>query len=123
MDNELIEIAEITGQRLKSKGLTLATAESCTGGGEKVLFSLSPTGAKIDSLKTTDVIRNLRSGNIMGTGVIYTCMSTRRTGNNGPTTLFLINPVGLGIQWQKGTSGDVIYNQRFLDLIIVYLLM
>ncbi len=32
MDNELIEIAEITGQRLKSKGLTLATAESCTGG-------------------------------------------------------------------------------------------
>ena len=32
MDNELIAIADQTGQRLKSKGLMIVTAESCTGG-------------------------------------------------------------------------------------------
>jgi nicotinamide-nucleotide amidase len=33
MDNELIHQAEILGQLLKSKGLKIAVAESCTGGG------------------------------------------------------------------------------------------
>ncbi len=32
MDHELIAIAEIIGQKLKSTGLKLVTAESCTGG-------------------------------------------------------------------------------------------
>ena len=32
MDNELIAIAELTGNLLKTKGLIIVTAESCTGG-------------------------------------------------------------------------------------------
>ena len=32
MDNELFDIANKVGQRLKSNGLTIVTAESCTGG-------------------------------------------------------------------------------------------
>ena len=32
MDNELFELAERLGQRLKAKGYKIATAESCTGG-------------------------------------------------------------------------------------------
>ncbi len=72
-----------------------------TGGVEQVLYALSPEGAVLHQLKTEHCIRNLRTGNVLGTGEDSLAMATTSSGLNGKLTLFLLNVGDLSIRWQK----------------------
>lgn len=90
------------------------------GGVEQILYTISPKGEVLNTLKTRHCIRHIRTGNILNDGNEYVALATASTGLNGFLSLFLINPSDLSVIWEKSNLGRFGNNtgKRFFSMLV-----
>ena len=97
------------------------SATIITGGVGEVLYTLSPGGQVLDSLKTEHCIRHIRSGNIMGDGADYVAVATASHGLSGFLSLLLIQLTDMSVIWKQEDLGSFAHNsgKRFFSMAIL----
>jgi lambda-carrageenase len=91
-----------------------------TGGIEKKVFSLSPSGSLLNTHHADAVVRHIRGGNILGDGNDYVAVATTTSGLIGNLSLILLNPNTMQRVWRKTSLGNFSSNsgRRFFSMII-----
>jgi len=91
------------------------------GGIEQVLYELSPSGKLLRQLSTQYCIRHVRAGDIRGEGRDYVAVTLASSGYVGKLSLLLVDPLDLGVLWQKNDLGSFVTNdgRRFFSMAIV----
>jgi hypothetical protein len=91
-----------------------------TGGVEKKVFCLSPSGVQLSAFSAGDVVRHIRKGNIMGDGNEYAAIATTNQGLTGNLSLILLNPNTMTQLWKKTGIGvtSSTAGRRFFSMII-----